>query len=107
MYISCMQFLIPSVLDSERNVKMFGELPDTVSPELDTIRLYIPAAIVDLNRFIPDIEKMFYSYEWNNDTKRWAMTWENTETTKKISWWGTMQIRPGWEILPIFTLTRC
>ena len=86
MYISCMQFLIPSVLDSVRNVKMFGELPDTVSPELDTIRLYIPAAIVDLNRFIPDTsEKMFYSYEWNNDTNEWAMTWEKYRNDQRIN----------------------
>lgn len=105
MYISSMQLLIPSVLDSERNVKVFGELPTTVSPELDTIRLYIPAAIVDLNRFIPDTsEKMFYSYEWNNDTNEWAMTWEKYRNDQKNSWWGTMQITR--EFLPLYTYDK-
>ena len=95
-----MAVLIPSVLESEKYLKPFGNI-DLLEPELDTIRFYIPAAIVDLNRFIPETsEKMFYSYEWNNDTNEWAMTWEKYRNDQKNSWWGTMQITR--ELLPLY-----
>lgn len=100
-----MPILIPPTLESEKYLKPFGSSITFLCPELDTIRFYIPAAIVDLNRFIPETsEKMLYSYEWNNNTKEWAMTWEKYRNDQKNSWWGTMQI--GREILPIYRFDK-
>ena len=92
MYISAMTLLIPSILESEKYIKPFGDI-DSLQPELDTIRFYIPAEIIDLSSFIPDTcEKMFYSYEWNNDTNEWDISWQKFRNDQRNSWWGTMQI---------------
>lgn len=101
MYISCMQLLIPSVLDSERNVKMFGVLPDTVSRNLIRfVYIFRLRLLTLIDSFRTLARKMFYSYEWNNDTKEWAMTWEKYRNDQKNSWWGTMQITR--EFLPLY-----
>lgn len=98
MYIGAMAILIPSVLESEKYLVPFGDI-SILTPELDTIRIYIPAKIVDLSAFIPDTsDKMFYSYEWNIATNQWEISWEKFRNDQRKSWWGTMQITR--EILP-------